>query len=580
MIEYKSKRQRYDLIFSQLDAERNSFVPHWKDLSQYILPRRSRFNLSDVNKGDRRNDKIIDNTATLAARTLRSGMMSGITSPARPWFRLTTPDPDMAEFGPVKQWLTKVQDAMISSYIKSNLYQSLLTMYQDLGVFGTTAMLFEESLDGDIFYTEPYPIGSYWLAKDSKGNINTFVREFRMTVRQLIEVFGRKVNGEADWSNFSIQVRNLYEQGMYESWIDVRHMIMPNPNFDPSKPNTRLNKKFMSDYYEIGSGSGGNYSRSKEETTFLRESGYDNFPVLCPRWETSGEDVYGTNCPAMECLGDIKQLQHGEKRIMEAIDKKIRPPMTAPTSMRNQVASILAGDITYIDSQGNQQGFRPAFEVNFSISEMSQKQAEVRARIQRAFYEDLFLMLAESDRRQITAREIMERKEEKLLALGPVLEQLNQGLLDPMTTLAFNVCLSQGLLPPPPEQLQGVELKVEYISIMAQAQKLVGISAIERFTGYAGQVAQFDPSILDKLKTEQIIDVYADITSVPPSILRSDDEVKEIRENRAKQQQAEAQAQQMQNAVQTAQNLSQIKSNDGSNVLDQMLANARAGSVI
>jgi hypothetical protein len=265
---------------------------------------------------------------------------------------------------------------------------------------------------------------------------------------------------------------------------------------------------------------------------------------------------------------------------MEAIDKKIRPPMTAPTSMRNQVASILAGDITYIDSQGNQQGFRPAFEVNFSISEMSQKQAEVRARIQRAFYEDLFLMLAESDRRQITAREIMERKEEKLLALGPVLEQLNQGLLDPMTTLAFNVCLSQGLLPPPPEQLQGVELKVEYISIMAQAQKLVGISAIERFTGYAGQVAQFDPSILDKLKTEQIIDVYADITSVPPSILRSDDEVKEIRENRAKQQQAEAQAQQMQNAVQTAQNLSQIKSNDGSNVLDQMLANARAGSVI
>ena len=171
MIEYKSKRQRYDLIFSQLDAERNSFVPHWKDLSQYILPRRSRFNLSDVNKGDRRNDKIIDNTATLAARTLRSGMMSGITSPARPWFRLTTPDPDMAEFGPVKQWLTKVQDDMISSYIKSNLYQSLLTMYQDLGVFGTTAMLFEESLDGDIFYTEPYPIGSYWLAKDSKGNL-------------------------------------------------------------------------------------------------------------------------------------------------------------------------------------------------------------------------------------------------------------------------------------------------------------------------------------------------------------------------------------------------------------------------
>lgn len=580
MIEYKTKRQRFDLIRSQLDAERSSFIPHWRELADYILPHRARFNLSQANKGDRRNQKIIDSTAKLAARTLQSGMMSGITSPARPWFRLTTNDTDLAEYAPVKQYLTKCQEIISTSYLKSNLYNSLLKMYGDIGVFGTSPMIVDEDMSGDVFYTEPFAVGSYWISKDSKGRVNTFMREFRMTVRQLIETFGRRNNGKPDFSNFSEQVKNMYDQGNYEAWIDVTHIVMPNFDYNPSKPNIRTNKRFLSCYYESGTGANGSYLRSSDEDRYLREAGYDYFPVLCPRWETTGEDVYGTNCPGMEALGDIKQLQHAEKRIMEAIDKKVRPPMVAPTSMRNQQASIISGDITYIDSQGPQSGFRPAFEVNFSVVEMERKQDQVRSRIQRAFFEDLFLMLSESDRRQITAREIDERHEEKLLALGPVLEQLNQDLLDPLTDIAFNICNNLGMLPPPPEQIQGQQLKIEYISIMAQAQKLVGISAIERFTSYAGQVAQFDPSILDKIKTDQIIDVYADITSVPPSIIRTDDEVDQIRKQRAQQQQAQAQAQQMQSAVQTAQGLSQIDVTDENTALNQMLKNATAGSVI
>jgi len=108
----QTKRQKYETLRGQLDLERSSFTAHWRDLSDYILPRRSRFTLSDVNRGERKNKNIIDSTATLAARTLRSGMMAGITSPARPWFRLTTPDPEMAEFGPVRGWLDQVQNRM------------------------------------------------------------------------------------------------------------------------------------------------------------------------------------------------------------------------------------------------------------------------------------------------------------------------------------------------------------------------------------------------------------------------------------------------------------------------------------
>jgi Bacteriophage head to tail connecting protein len=354
----------------------------------------------------------------------------------------------------------------------------------------------------------------------------------------------------------------------YEQWVDVIHVIMPNEDYNPNKPLAK-HKKFISCYYEKGISGNAQSNYLRNDDKVLRESGYDLFPVLCPRWEVTGEDVYGTSCPGMEALGDIKQLQLGERRSFEAIEKMIRPPMIAPSNMRNHAVSMLPGDITYSDLRDGQQGLRAAYEVNFRIQEMEMKQDQIRNRIQRAFFEDLFLMLAQSDRRQITAREIEERHEEKLLALGPVLEQLNQDLLDPLIDIAFHIHLQQGLLPPAPEELQDVELKVEYISIMAQAQKLVGIAGIERFSGFVGQIAQFDPNVMDKLNTDQAIDVYADITSVPAGIVRTDEEVDEIRMAKQQAAQAQQQAALVQSAAATAKDLSQADM-EGTNALTTM----------
>lgn len=571
-----TKRQHFEVIRAQLENERASFISHWRDLSDYILPRRARFNLTDANKGDKKNKNIIDSTATLAARTLRSGMMSGVTSPARPWFRLTTPDPELAEFGPVRQWLSLAQDRMTTSYLRSNLYNTLPILYGDLGTFGTAPMFIEEDFTGEVLYTQSFPIGSYMIAKDIKGRVNVFFREFRMTVRQLVEQFGQVKNGKPNWDNFSIYIKNLWDQSQYEAWIDVCHIVMPNNDYR-SDSELSKHKKYLSYYYETGSSGQHQYLRTEDSDRYLRESGYDYFPVLCPRWETTGEDVYGTSCPGMDALGDIKQLQHGEKRIMEAVDKMIRPPMTGPMSMKNQVASILPGEITYVDAvQG--QGFRPAIELNFRVQEMEMKQNQVRSRIQRAYYEDLFLMLANSDRRQITAREIEERHEEKLLALGPVLEQINQDLLDPLTDITFDIHMRQGLIPPPPKELEGMNLKVEYVSIMAQAQKLIGITGVDRFTGFVSQMASVDPTVLDKIKADKVVDVYADMTSVPPSIIRTDDEVTAIRDQRAQAQQAQAAAAQAAQMAQTAQTMSQTPVNkDGDTALNSMLSNLGVG---
>jgi len=577
--EKESRRARYEILRAQLENERSTFLSHWRDLGDHILPRRPRFFTSDVNRGERRSQKIIDTTPTLAVRTLSSGMMAGITSPARPWFRLTTPDPDLAEFGAVKEWLDVVTRRMGTVFLRSNLYNTLPVVYKDLGTFATASMSIEEDFE-DTIRTYPFPIGSYTIANNDLLKVDIFFREFRMTVRQLIGRFGeRDSDGDIDWSKFSTHVRNLYEQRQREIWIDVCHVIQPNDEYDPERIQSKY-KKFLSVYYEKGySGqSSGNYMSSPVDDTVLSEKGYDYFPILAPRWEVTGEDVYGTDCPGMTALGDIKQLQLGEKRAAQAIEKIVNPPMTGPTSLRSQKASILPGDITFVDIREGQQGFRAAHEVRFDISHLEAKQAQIRKRISRAFYEDLFLMLASSDRREITAREIEERHEEKLLALGPVLEQLNQDLLDPLIDNTFDIMLRQGQIPPAPEELQGVKLKVEYISIMAQAQKLAGLAGIERFASFTSQVAAVDPQVLDKIDRDQLIDEYAEITGVPNKIVRTDEAVAEIRAARQQQQAAAMAPQVIKDVSESAKNLAGADL-EGNNALTELMKRAQAGQV-
>lgn len=543
------KRERFNRRLEDLRMERESFVPHWRDLSDYILPRQSRFLVTDRNRGDKRNLKIVDNTATLAVRTLASGMMSGITSPARPWFQLRTGDPELNEFQPVKMWLDLVRMRMTEVFLRSNLYTTLPLTYSDLGVYGTHAFAVLED-DEDVIRCHAFPIGSYMVGTSHRGNVDTLYREYQMTVRQLALQFGR--------ANLSKSVQNLLDRNQMDQWIDVVHLVEPNDEFDGRKPASKF-KRFRSVYYEKGC----------EENKFLREAGFDEFPIMAPRWSITGEDIYG-HSPGMDALGDIKALQLEQKRKAQAIDKLVNPPMTAPSSLRNQRASLLPGDVTYVDVTQGQQGFAPAYQINPRINELVMDIQENQGRIRRAFFEDLFLMIANDSRSNITAREIQERHEEKLLMLGPVLERLNDELLDPLIDRAFNIMLKFNMVPPPPKELEGMDLSVEYISVMAQAMKLTGITGIERLMGFAGQMAQANPAVLDKIDFDQALDEYAAMVGVPPSIVLDDNVVAKVREQRAQQQAYQQQLANMTQGIENAKTLSETQVTDDA-ALGQMV---------
>lgn len=578
----QTRKHKFEILRVLLDNERSSFRPHWRDLSDFILPRRSRFFVQDTNRGERRSQRIIDTTATLAARTLRSGMMAGITSPARQWFRLASPFPRLNESPAVKSWAHETTIRMLEVMLRSNIYRALGTFYGDMATFGTSCMMLEEDFE-TVFRATTFPIGSFMIANDEKLKVNTFYRDFQMTIRQIVDFFLRtrpEDQGFIDWSLASERIRSMWNNSQTEIKIDMVHVIMPNQDWRPERAESQF-KKWISAYYERATNSRNAQSvvSLNLEDKFLSLSGFDMFPVLAGRWEVTGEDTYASSCPGMDSLGDIRQLQKMELRGLQAVEKHVNPPMTGPTSLRSTGASIMPGVTTFADTQSGQGGFRPSHEVTPRIQELEIKQQQTRERIRRGYFEDLFLMFASTDRREITATEIAERKEEKLLALGPMLEQLNQDVLDPLIDLVFEFMLRQGLVPEPPPELEGIKLKVEYVSIMAQAQKLLGLSSMERLAQVTGQIATFNPGILQKVDFDNWMDEYADVLSIPPDVIVPNETVQQIREAQAQAQQQQAAAEQAALAAKSAENLGKASTQEG-NALGDLLAASEANQSV
>ncbi|OHV24938.1 phage tail protein [Rhizobium sp. RMa-01] len=497
----------------ELKKIRQPWEAEWCTLAEYIEPTRLR--LSSTPEGPRSRAKIIDGTGTHAYDTLKSGMHSGLTSPARPWFRLTTFDAGLKKVDAVKVYLAAVQDKMREVFAASNIYRAFHIGYGDLGQFGQSCAILVEDRD-TVIRVQQLVHGRFWIARDYKGRATTLYRVFRWSVQRIVERFG--------YNKVPNRVRQLYDTSKYGECFDIYHAIEPRYDRDPDKIDKR-NKPFLSNYW-----------MDEENSQLLEESGFDGNPIIAPSWELSDDNHYALS-PGQKALGDIKMLQLEQKRKLEALDKQLRPPMTGPTSMKNHPASLLPGSITYVDDP-NRMGYRPAMEVRLNLSDLREDIGEVQERVQRFFFADLFFAITNMEgvqpRNQL---ELTKRDEEKLLQLGPVLENVFGDQLGPTIDRTFDILAARDELPPPPRELRGQELKVEYISTLAQAQQAVSTGTIERGVAFIGQLAGADPEALDKLDRDEAIDLYMDAIGAPPSLIRADDKVKELRASRAQQMQ-------------------------------------------
>ncbi len=528
----QTRRDYYSRRMSQMANERSSFDSHYKELSDNISPRRGRFEVSDRNKGTKRHKNIINSKGTQALSTARAGLFAGVMSPTRPWFDLSLPDPDLAKYMPVKVWLEQVAQQMRTVFNAGNLYTMAPTMIGELLLFGTGCMTHVDD-DENLarFYT--HTVGSYYLAQNDKSEINTVARQFEMTAEQMVKEFGEE--------NLSQEVKDALTRSNLDAWFPVEHFIEPNDDFRPGNPMAK-HKPFVSVKYEPG---------NRDKDKFLSVSGFDEFPAYCPRWGLTGEDIYGTDCPGMTTLGDVKQLQIQEKRKAQAIDKMVNPPLTGPASLRNTSVSSLPGGLTLYDGDPTRNKLEAIYNVNLPLGQLVEDMDRVERRIDNAFYVDLFLAISNMEgiqpRNQL---ELSERNAERLLQLGPVLERLQGEFLDDLISRTFNQMVRADLLPPAPEEISGQPLKVEYVSSLAQAQRAVDTRGIDRLTEYTAGLMASGLSDGRKFNGDQAIETYARLIGTPVKLITDDQEVEAARAEEAAAQQR---VQQMEMATQGAQ---------------------------
>lgn len=521
-------KQRHRLRVAELDQEYQSdWRNHHEELVEFLAPRAGRFEVAtDTNKGQRVFSHLLNMRATEAIQVGVSGLLAGTSSPSRPWFSLGLRDKKLAKFGPVREWLYDVRELMLAVFARSNTYGGFSHCYDQVLSFGTAVDLVFPDFENVVLHS-PESVGAYRLATSHDGKVQTMARRFSLTVAQMVERFGLE--------RCSQTVKNAWDNGRLNQRHTVVHLIEPRSHFKTGRAARNDQMKIGSWYWEES-------QQGKED--YLLETGMRRMRVLAPRWRVYPGDSYGEG-PGMWALGHVKALQHKTLRKGEAIDYQTKPPLTAPASMQGMELDLLPGGISYHTGLSSD-GIKEMFQARVNLADLSADILKDEQMIDALFFRDLFMLVTNSER-AMTAYEVAKRYEEKLLVLGPVLDRLHSELHAPMIDMAFEDLLAAGALPPIPEELEGVELSVEFISPLAQAQKLVGMQAIERLLGLTFQIAAGGKAdALDVIDTDVVLEDAVEVLGtnpkylVPPEVRQARRDARE--QAAAQQQQAETMA--------------------------------------
>lgn len=528
MNEYK----RAQRIANSLKEHRQAWDPDFTELSELLLPTRGLFS-QDPSHNERAregktgtlNRKMLDSTPRQALRILQSGMQSGLSNQARPWFRLKTQDDRLNLRPAVAEYFSAATRAARGLLSYSGAYNSLHTGYGDLGAYGTECALLTLDPMRPFAMMQLVP-GSYWLGAADRGQVDTLYREYASTVNQVVGKFVYKGEryGQPDWSVVPEQVKKHFDNGDLGMKLSIAHLVTP--RHEGMAGLAPKNKPIASVYWLCDAGGLEHHTRSN---ALLGVSGFDRSPISASRWDVMGDSVYGTG-PGMDAAPDVRELNSKRREYAEMLRRVNRPTLNAHTDLRNSGFSLLPGAVNFMADPSK--GLMPAFEFSPQFQALSVDINETRERIWSALYADLFMMISNLDRRQITAREIDERSEEKLLALGPTVERQQFEKHGPLLESIFHYMNDRGELPQMPDELRGVDVEIEYTSMLAQAQRAVETGGIERLWAFAGNISAVKPDVLDKLDADQSIDEYASMIGTPNGMVLADEKVAELRQAR------------------------------------------------
>lgn len=546
------------------------WTQNWSDLAEFILPRRSIWltqstggnpNPNSMTRGRPINTAIVDPTGTLAVRVCSSGLMSGLASPSRPWFKIIPSIRRLNIDEEAREYLDDLEDRMYTVIAGSNFYNAFAQECEDAVVFGTAPNIIYED-ERDIFRCYNPTVGEYYLSSDATNRVDALYRMFVMNVSQIVDFFGI--------DNCSKEIQKLWKEKGNQLEVEriVAHAIEPNFGIGANNIGIVPGNFTWREVYWI-------WGANSEKPLSVR--GFVDQPFTASRWAIQSNDAYGRS-PGMDVLPDVMQLQVMTRRMAEAIEKQVRPPLIGEMSLKNKPTSTLPGHLTYVSDIGPGKGIRPIYEVNPDVSAMTMNIQAIEKRIQMGFFNDLFLMLEQKVDERMTAYEVAQKLQEKLQVLGPVIEGLLTESLKPKLKRIYNIMKRKGLIPDPPESLQDVPLDLEFVSMLALAQKGAATGGIERLMALVGSISAIYPQAKDNVNPDAVVREFNDLLGNPQKILFGPTEVQAQREEIARQ---AAQAQQMAQMQQMAQAagaaapaaevMSKIDAGEGQNVLGRLI---------
>ena len=512
-------RKRLD----KLEADRGTWESHWQEILDYVMPRKAEITFLR-SRGEKRTEVLFDSTAITANNLLAASLQGTLTSPSLPWFSLKLRDDDANKIRDVQIWLEDTARRMYAVFNESNFNTEVHEMYLDLCSVGTSAIFVEEANEGFLqggLHFNTLHIAEYFIQENSTGRVDTLYRKYKMTARQAVQEFGE--------DNVGTKIKEAVK-AKPDTQFNFIHAVEPTPDYERSvgmKSKTKL--PFHSCHVCF------------EDKMVVRVGGYNEFPYLVPRWSKATGEIFGRS-PSYNALPDIKTLNKAVEIGLKAWAKAIDPPLLVTDDGVIGRVRMTPGGITVVRSDT---AIKPLqIGSNWQITDL--KENQLRTAIRQAYYSDQ-LQLQEGP--QMTATEVQVRYELMQRLLGPTLGRFQTEFLNPLIERVFGIMLRSDALTPRPSEMEGMSMDIEYVGPLARSQRMEEAIAVERLYQLAMQVVQVDPTVMDVIDHEQAIRMRATLLGVPKTVLRGEDEVAEIREQRAAaQQQAQEQAMAQQQA--------------------------------
>lgn len=568
----------WQVLRGHLEARLNSlyvwrqswWTQNWSDLAQFLLPRRSIWltqgsggvpTPNNTARGAEINQSIVDPTGTFAVRVCSAGLMSGLASPSRPWFKIT---PTLKNFTPDdegKRWLDEVEGRIYTILAGSNFYNCFAQECEDLVVYGSAASIIYEDAQDLVRLYNPC-IGEFFFAASATQRIDGLYRRFLMTIAQIVDFFGLE--------NCTVEIQKLWQAKGSSLQIEkiIAHSI--EPNFGIGANNAGKvpgNYTWREVYWVYGSG----------DDKALSIRGFLDQPFTASRWATQSNDAYGRS-PGMDVLPDVMQLQVETMRKAEALEKQVRPPLLADAQLKNQPASTLPGEVTYVQNLSQTSGMRSIYQVNPDIRGMMEDIKEIQARVKVGLFNDLFNLFSEIPQGKMTAYETAQRVQERLQLVGPIIDNMLGESLKPKLMRVYKIANRKGMLPPPPDSMKGVPLDLTFISLLALAQKAASTGGIERIASFIGGLQAVNPNAMDNFNVDEAISEMNTLLGNPQKILNDKDAVAQMRQQRDQQQQqmhaatiAGADASTAKTGAQAAQVMASTQVGQGKTALSQLM---------